>query len=311
MRLFLIRHAETVDNVAGLYAGSRDSALTAHGVLQTRRLATHLAEAIAVPKPVSASRARVFSSDLQRAVRTAEAIRDAAWPHPDRIEAQQLPELREKDFGSGEGKKFGGHGRDREPHEGAESADALRKRVELFLEGRLLPLLTGEGVDVVVVVSHGITLSLLYRVLCQHLAAESITASPEARHAAGSTGLMAAPSLANTGYIELVLAGRSTTWSSVKMHVLALNSVEHLKGLRKTRGGIGSARFDDKQKTLHSFFKSSSIKRKHSDAADHDSEVCLLIFFSDALPRAFVMKQQFTQTCSEPSMWKQLCPTAV
>jgi probable phosphoglycerate mutase len=274
MRLFLIRHAETVDNVAGLYAGSRDSPLTAHGVLQTRRLATHLAKATVVPRPVSASRARVFSSDLQRAVLTAEAIRDAAWPHPDRVEPQQLPELREKDFGSGEGKKFGGPSKDREPHEGAESAEALRKRVDMFLEGRLLPLVTDEGVDVVVVVSHGITLSLLYKVLYQHLASDSITASPEARHAAGSAGLMAAPSLANTGYIELVLTGRSDAWSSVKMHVLALNSVDHLKGLRKTRGGIGSASFDDKQKTLDSFFKPPSMKRKHNDAADRDPEVC-------------------------------------
>lgn len=69
MRLLLIRHGETVDNVAGVYAGSRDSALTAHGVLQAGRLAAHLAEHVEVD--------RMFSSDLQRAAITAQAILDA------------------------------------------------------------------------------------------------------------------------------------------------------------------------------------------------------------------------------------------
>ncbi|KAM3468559.1 hypothetical protein MY5147_007828, partial [Beauveria neobassiana] len=43
MRLLLIRHGETVDNVAGIFAGVRDSALTTHGVLQAGRLGGHLA----------------------------------------------------------------------------------------------------------------------------------------------------------------------------------------------------------------------------------------------------------------------------
>jgi hypothetical protein len=37
--------------------------------------------------------------------------------------------------------------------------------------------------------------------------------------------------------------------------VKAVNSQEHLKGLKKTRGGIGSLKHDDKQQTMESFFK--------------------------------------------------------
>jgi len=42
MRLYLIRHGETVDNVAGLYAGMKDSPLTNHGVEQIKRLGSYV-----------------------------------------------------------------------------------------------------------------------------------------------------------------------------------------------------------------------------------------------------------------------------
>lgn len=41
--------------------------------------------------------------------------------------------------------------------------------------------------------------------------------------------------------------------------IKAVNCLEHLKGLKKTRGGIGSLKHDSTQKTMDSFFK----KRKH------------------------------------------------
>lgn len=40
----------------------------------------------------------------------------------------------------------------------------------------------------------------------------------------------------------------------ILMTVMTVNSTEHLQGLKKTRGGIGSAAFDQKQKTMDSFF---------------------------------------------------------
>lgn len=48
--------------------------------------------------------------------------------------------------------------------------------------------------------------------------------------------------------------------------VKAVNSQEHLKGLKKTRGGIGSLKHDSSQKTVDSFFK----KRKREHESEND-----------------------------------------
>ncbi|KAJ6260100.1 hypothetical protein Dda_4321 [Drechslerella dactyloides] len=75
MKILFIRHGETTDNLRHVYAGVTDSALTAHGVLQTARLATHLATAI---PPIT----HLYTSPLSRARRTAEVIRDEQRRRP-------------------------------------------------------------------------------------------------------------------------------------------------------------------------------------------------------------------------------------
>ena len=45
-----------------------------------------------------------------------------------------------------------------------------------------------------------------------------------------------------------VLEGYVTT-------VLAVNCQDHLRGVKRTRGGIGSARHDEGQKSIKTFFK--------------------------------------------------------
>ena len=64
-RIILLRHGETVWNVEGRYQGHLDSPLTATGEAQARALAVRLA---------GRSFARLYSSDLGRAQRTAECI---------------------------------------------------------------------------------------------------------------------------------------------------------------------------------------------------------------------------------------------
>lgn len=265
MRLLLIRHGETVDNVAGLYAGSRDSALTAHGVLQAQRLASHLARLIDVK--------HVFSSDLQRAVKTAQAVVDAQ----DRdTKLVQLAELREKDFGSNEGLKYGAGNTDEgvtREHDDAESVEAMTARIGRFLDRHLLPVLSSE-VDAgasCVVVAHGILLRVLFRCLCAKLPRGAISVSSAAR-ATGPVPLV--PSWGNTGYLEATVSVASLpadspepAWSSIRLHVDHVNCVDHLTGLKKTRGGIGSAKFDEKQRSIASFFTAASKKRKLKDAA--------------------------------------------
>ena len=46
---------------------------------------------------------------------------------------------------------------------------------------------------------------------------------------------------------------------NMSLVVKAVNSQEHLKGLKKTRGGIGSLKHDEKQKTMDSFFKQQKL----------------------------------------------------
>ena len=90
MKLFLVRHGESVANAEGWLAGHQDVDLTARGVEQAKALRPRLAEL----RPD-----RVVSSDLLRAVRTASL----AWDH-------RLPPVgrslqgRERDLGAGEGR---------------------------------------------------------------------------------------------------------------------------------------------------------------------------------------------------------------
>jgi probable phosphoglycerate mutase len=258
MRLFLIRHGETVDNVACLYAGLRDSALTTHGVLQTRRLASHLSKQ-------APATSHIFSSNLQRAAKTAEAVWSARG-HKENV--RQLTQLQEKDFGSGEGTKYGS-GSDK-PHKGSESAESMQARVDVFLDGHLLPLLQPKVDDDIIVVAHGIILSVLFKRLCGRLSRGAMTMSPDAQRAMNpypSGGIPVLPSWSNTGYLEATLSPPTpASWEALKLHVTRVNCIDHLAGLRKTRGGIGSARFDEKQRTMDSFF--TPKKRKHSDAVE-------------------------------------------
>lgn len=255
MRLFLIRHGETVDNVANRFAGTLDSALTSHGVIQARLLASHLTQC-------APADTHILSSDLQRAVKTAEAIRDSytsgggdsgngdvgsTW------KVRQVTLLREKDFGSDEGVRIGS----RLPSGDCESVESMHTRVDRFLDDHLWPLLRDSSADAaVMVVAHGIILGVLFRRLCRRVPSGAV----------GGLG-SSPPSWGNTGYLEATLSWPEpgqVSWPSTKLQIHRVNSLKHLEGLRKTRGGIGSARFDRSQRTMDSFLVSK--KRKLADA---------------------------------------------
>ncbi|KAK4238836.1 hypothetical protein C8A03DRAFT_14770 [Achaetomium macrosporum] len=288
MRLFLVRHGETVDNVAGIYAGTRDSPLTSHGVLQARRLGAHLAALSARIGPVR----HVFASDLRRAVETAQAVIDAvdactqaglsasgnADADAAKLTLVSLLELRERDFGSAEGAKYGVVALT-----DAESREQMRARAERFVQGYLLPLLEehGKKEGSVVVVAHGMILDSLLRVLLAWFGPTEMARLGNPRTTAWS----------NTGYAELVVAvspapasGRDAAEAEVeaevdvvsgkrasaptprqqeqrfKLSLVGINVLKHLEGLKKTRGGIGSAQFDKRQRTVDSFFGPAAKK---------------------------------------------------
>lgn len=317
-----------------LSAGSRDSALTNHGVQQAIRLGLHY-------RTLGLTFTHLFSSHLQRAVNTAGKIREAQLKlatngnavraAPDVL---QLSVLMERDFGSMEGKKF--HDRSRESEVSAkeknkdstgfvpvESKDIMARRADSFLDEHLLPLLADTLRDadpVIAAVSHGIFLSTLWKRLLLRLPPKSVVLSPELQ-------TTARPSLehlggwSNTGYLELHLqkaeaeepspaaptmpvpepsaspaemptadeglgriempeaatsgvplapsdAGAPTSpvaapstvlqsriaqgWTTT---ILTINGKDHLRGLKRTGGGVGSARHDASQKSIESFFK--------------------------------------------------------
>ena len=89
LRLFLIRHGETVWSRERRFAGSRDVPLAPEGLRQCEAVATTLASQIV---------ATVYASPLERARASAEVI---ARPH--RLPVVTEPAFREMAFGAWEG----------------------------------------------------------------------------------------------------------------------------------------------------------------------------------------------------------------
>ncbi|KAJ4321029.1 hypothetical protein N0V94_003087 [Neodidymelliopsis sp. IMI 364377] len=337
VRLFLIRHGETVDNVAQLYAGSRDSALTNHGYQQATRLGLHF-------KELGLSFTHLYSSHLQRAAKTAGLVREAqlastanADPFRTVPEVTQLPILMEQDFGDLEGKRWSKMqaGLQNKPgHLAVETKEAMGQRADIFLDEHLLPLListSGGPETVIAIVSHGIFLSTLWKRLLQRLPAKSISLCSNLQATARSS-LEHLGGWSNTGYLELLItrveaqrtslsnvapsrsskpdasqpsnsklddivgvvevaqipaggaahgaitvAGdrklalsmssdptipdtpRTSTAFDCMTTILTINGKDHLKGLKRTGGGVGSSRHDASQRRIESFFKRRKV----------------------------------------------------
>jgi probable phosphoglycerate mutase len=136
----------------------------------------------------------------------------------------------------------------------------------------------------VVVVAHGLILDSLLRVLLARFGARELAR------------LGKLPGWSNTGYVDLVVgvssaraivasgsdgsnsaevSGKRTLTpkpptttpstpppqrSRITLSVVGVNVVRHLEGLKKTRGGIGSAQFDKRQRTVDSFFGPATKK---------------------------------------------------
>jgi broad specificity phosphatase PhoE len=91
-QLILVRHGETVYNVAGIAQGWGDSALSEAGQRQVAALARRVA---------AMSPDAIYSSPLQRALSTAEEIGRVAG-----LQVQIIDELREMNYGTWEGQRF-------------------------------------------------------------------------------------------------------------------------------------------------------------------------------------------------------------
>ena len=157
-RIIAIRHGETAWNVDTRIQGHLDIPLNDTGLWQARQVGQALAD-----EPVAA----IYSSDLQRAYATAQAVAQATG-------APLTPErgLRERGFGDFQGRTFQQIEREspeqalrwrkRDPHytpEGGESLVTLRDRIE-----RTVTALAQQHLgEQVVMVAHGGVLDVLYR----------------------------------------------------------------------------------------------------------------------------------------------------
>ncbi|KAL1632481.1 hypothetical protein SLS56_003559 [Neofusicoccum ribis] len=327
MRLFLIRHGETVDNVAQVYAGSRDSELTNHGFQQAQRLASYLAG-------TDIRFTHIFASPLQRARNTAQAIYDAQPSSA--VKMTSVPAIQEQDFGSFEGKTWlEGPSSTNKPRDTSagfvdvESKDSMAKRIDGFLDEHMAALwrsAAGGERHVVAIVSHGIILSVLWRRILRRLPQNSVHIRPELLVPGKPVSLEYIGGFSNTGYLELEMTRRDTpvaraldrqagytdSAASQSKHsssratagsvasvakasdlsvapvqapasaterlpgkesasgstpalygwtteVLMINGKEHLKGLKRTGGGVGSSKHDKNQKSIDTFFKRRKV----------------------------------------------------
>lgn len=157
-RIIAIRHGETAWNATARLQGHRDIPLNELGLWQAEQAARVLAD-----EPVT----QIYSSDLQRAYQTAQAVA-AATGAPLAAE----PRLRERSFGVYEGRTFAEieieqpevarRWRQRDPAftpEGGESLRMLRDRVQATVE-QLAARHVGE---LIVLTAHGGVLDTLYR----------------------------------------------------------------------------------------------------------------------------------------------------
>lgn len=157
-RLIVVRHGETAWNVDTRIQGHLDIPLNATGLWQARQLGDALAgEAISA----------IYTSDLLRARRTAQAVADATG-----AALVDEPGLRERAFGSFQGRTFAEveaehpeqarRWRQRDPDyapQGGESLRVLRERV-IDTTHRLAARHPG---GLVLLVTHGGVLDVLYR----------------------------------------------------------------------------------------------------------------------------------------------------
>ena len=153
MRLFIVRHGETIENAARIVTGQQGGLLSPKGIEQAGAIAVRLRG-----QPIS----RIYSSDLARAFETAAILSDALG-----AETRVDTRLREQHFGEYEGrplkallrqmKKTGEDFFGLNPP-GGERAEIFRDRVHCFF--REIKKMH-ERDSVIVVTHHGVITVLL------------------------------------------------------------------------------------------------------------------------------------------------------
>ncbi len=93
LKIYLARHGQDLDNLAGILNGRRDMALSEKGLEQAHEVAEKI-------KAAGMSFNKIYSSPLKRAYKTAEIISDLLGL----VKPEIMPDLIERDFGIMTGK---------------------------------------------------------------------------------------------------------------------------------------------------------------------------------------------------------------
>jgi Histidine phosphatase superfamily (branch 1) len=206
-----------------------------------------------------------------------------SFPLPETV---RLELLREQDFGSLEltpwasKQAFDAHDSRSDPgFKHKETVVAMKARADQFLDDYIVPM-WALGIDAqedycMVVVSHGLFLSALWKALANRFEDQDISVAEEIASIPGARPSDHMPGWTNTGYLELVIGtgapilptdsipidhnsaengGDGEVLSTMTLKIIEINGRDHLINLKRARGGIGSAPYDVKQKQIDGFF---------------------------------------------------------
>jgi len=166
MKIYLVRHAESVGNLKGSLISTTDFGLTEKGKKQSQRLGEFLNEELKAKKLIT------YCSPLLRAKQTLQEMLSCIDACD--VTVTEIPELKEMDLGILEGMPFDeqvirypdiniGNGLSHFSAPGGECYRDIKRRIEQFYNTHI----DGSDDENIVIVSHGITLRVLVNTILQ------------------------------------------------------------------------------------------------------------------------------------------------
>ncbi|KAF5338883.1 hypothetical protein D9611_008798 [Ephemerocybe angulata] len=280
VKITFVRHGESVDNLKDVWAGSKDSPLTNHGMRQAEHLALSFSSL-----PITA----IYTSNLGRAQLTAKAIL-AAQPPSNKVPLHTSELLQEQSFGAAEGKSYKVKRNEKmttaehyargifptvynrnERFPGGESKNDVAARARRFLDEVLMPYVWQEDVEKnadesgssddgpglpkkpihIVIVSHGLFIPELVALLAMK---DEKMAGKEADVRTNVRGMR------NTAWTRVEFGfkrteeANATVEKTLKIRFTHVNVSPHLEKLQRQKGGIARLAHDPAQKDIRTFF---------------------------------------------------------
>ncbi|SPO27089.1 uncharacterized protein UTRI_10550_B [Ustilago trichophora] len=161
LRVLIVRHGETRENVERIIQGQLDTDLNSRGRMQAEITGRYLSSTTRID--------RIIASPLKRAADTARAIHKHQ-PHASSLELEFDDRLKERAFGVLEGKVYTGGSKKPEDTEGIERMEPFSERLASFWNDLITRPNSNsnaaqadkqDDVETVVLVSHGAAISAL------------------------------------------------------------------------------------------------------------------------------------------------------